>query len=432
MQGKIEKFVSFYTLGCRLNQSETAVLRSSFEASGYRVSDRPVDIVVINTCTVTEKGDAEAKKIVNKLVRQNPEVSIALIGCQAQTQKDKLASLPNVKWIVGNAAKMDLVTIVSERQAQHKPYIVVPDIQQKPFTIPITGKYYGRNRVNIKIQDGCDCFCSFCEIPYARGKPRSREFKDILKEARVLVEAGHKELVLTGINIGKYKYKNYTLLDVIDALEQIDGLCRIRISSIEFSTIRKTLIKKIAGSEKLCRYLHIPLQSADDTILSLMRREYKFDEFRSFIEYVNDTVDGICIGIDIMAGFPGETDDIFHSSFERIKELKVSYFHVFSYSKRFLAESKNFPYEVPDSIIHVRSRMLRELGIYKRRQFYDSFLGKHQKVLFERKKEGLWTGLTDNYIRVKVSSEQDLTNKILNVTLVANKDSYMIGKIKEN
>ncbi len=421
--------ISFYTLGCRLNQSETASLQNSFTTDNYRIVDikEPADIVVINTCTVTENGDTDTRRLVNRVSRLNPKTQIALIGCQAQVQKEKLLKLPNVQWVVGNAVKMDLKNIVSKPNTKDEPKLITPAITKEPFTVDAPSIDATHTRANLKIQDGCDFFCSFCEIPFARGRARSREFDDILKEANLLVEAGHKELVLTGINIGTYSYQTYTIVDVIEALEQIENLKRIRISSIEPTTISKKIIKKMAQKSKLCRHLHIPLQSGDDIILKDMKRNYSVQEFSEFVNYANSTVDGLCIGTDVIVGFPSEKEKHFKNTFHLLQTLPIHYFHVFSYSKRYLAKSKSFEQENVPQVIQKRSKILRELSEKKRNDFYDSLIGSTHKVLFEADKGGGLQGLTDNYARISVSSSTFLPNDFKNISIRERKDQMLLG-----
>ena len=423
--------ISFYTFGCRLNQSETAVIENSFSAVGYRVVNfpEPADIVVVNTCTVTENGDADTRKLVKRINRTNPNARIALVGCQAQMQKEILKDLPNVKWVVGNARKMELAAILAEPQGD-ATQVIVPTIPRDSFTIPLTSIDSKRTRANIKIQDGCDFFCSFCEIPYARGRARSRVFDDILKESKQLVEAGYKEIILTGINLGTYTHDAQTFLDVIDALEQIDGLKRIRISSIEPTTIPKELFAKMAKQTKLCRYLHIPLQSGDDEILKAMKRKYTTSDFLEFVKHATATVPQICIGTDVIVGFPGETDAHFQRTVDFLREAPIRYFHVFSYSNRSMAKSQHLGGRINPQIIEWRSEILRELSQRKRHVFYDSFVGSNQKVLFEQKKQGMWQGLTDNYLRVMMKCDQDVNNQMLDVFIEKNEGSHLSGVFK--
>ena len=424
--------ISFYTLGCRLNQSETAVIENTFAAEQYAIVDfnTPADIVVINTCTVTENGDADTRRLVNKVKRINPKARIALIGCQAQIQKEKLAALPNVRWVVGNARKMELASLLKEFQDSKTVQVITPTIPRDSFTMPASGIDRKHARVNIKIQDGCDFFCSFCEIPYARGRARSRDFEDIKREANVLVAAGHRELVVTGINVGTYKNKHKQLLDVIEALEEIKGLERIRISSIEPTTIPIKLLKKMTTKGKLCRYLHIPLQSGSNQILRSMKRKYTVGEFAKFVKEAYDTVPEICIGTDVIVGFPGETQEYFEETLDVLRELPIHYFHVFSYSQRTMAKSQKLPEALSSEIVATRSKILRELSQRKRRVFYESLVGTSQKILFEQKKHGSWTGLSDHYARVNVKSASHLTNRLVNVQLQGVTERGIIGTIR--
>jgi threonylcarbamoyladenosine tRNA methylthiotransferase MtaB len=422
--------VSFYTFGCRLNQSETASIQNSFEAGGYDVVDfeQPCDIVVINTCTVTEGGDADTRRMVSKINRLNPDAKIALVGCQAQVQKEQLASMTNVRWIIGNQRKMDLVNVFNEYPNPKTTAVLTPTIEKEPFTVPVTSVDRQHTRANIKIQDGCDFFCSFCEIPYARGRARSRVFADIMLEAMSLVTAGHQEIILTGINIGTYANEGKELMHVIDGLESIADLKRIRISSIEPTTIPTELFERM-GQGKLCRYLHIPLQAGHDDILLEMKRKYTTGEFSDFINSAYNKAPGICIGTDVIVGFPGETDAHFNATVDFLREQPVHYFHVFSYSPRHMAKSRLMETMSPEVINH-RSQVLRELSSRKRRIFHESLLGTTMPVLFERRKEGEdWSGLTDNFVRVKVKTKEHLQNRLLPVRLLKMDGQSVLGEL---
>lgn len=427
--------VSFYTLGCRLNQSETAVLERSMQALGYRIAgeNEPADIAVINTCTVTENGDTDTRRLVNRICRLNPRVRIALVGCQAQVQKEKLAALPNIRWIIGNARKMETALIIDTHvsEAGAAPQVITPPIPRGSFTVPVAGIDRRHTRANIKIQDGCDFFCSFCEIPYARGRARSREFEDILREAGALAAAGHQELVITGINVGTYQNAGYGITDVVEALEQIEGLERIRISSIEPTTIPRPLIRRMARKTKLCRHLHIPLQSASGDVLKAMKRRCTARDFHRFIQTVYETVPQVCIGTDLIAGFPGESEAHFQETLEALKKWPLHYAHVFSYSRRSMSQSRKLAREVPAQTIQTRGRILRELSGRKRRLFYESLLGTTQKVLFEQKKNGWWTGLTDNYVRVGVRSDPPLANELRTVRMEEIQGAFIKGVLSK-
>ena len=423
--------VSLYTFGCRLNQSETAVVQRTFEAQGISVVgiDHPADVVVVNTCTVTENGDADTRRLVNRINRLNPHARIALIGCQAQIQKKKLAALPSVRWVIGNARKMDVARIIQEDPGNGQPQVITPAISRDAFTVPLAGIDRRHTRANIKIQDGCDFFCSFCEIPYARGRARSRKFDDIAREARALVRAGHRELVVTGINVGTYRNDGKTLLDVVDRLEQISGLERVRISSIEPTTIPAQLLRKMSLKSKLCRHLHIPLQSGHPQILRAMKRKYSAEEFLDYIRKAKDTVNGLCIGTDIIVGFPGETEERFHATQTALKEWPIDYAHVFSYSRRHMAKSQKLSENISASTKALRSRALRELSRRKRELFLSAQVGSLQQVLFEQNKQGYWIGLTDHYCQVQVRSEKILNNCYLSVQINKTDGKALIGTL---
>ena len=435
MEKTERKKIAFYNQGCRLNQAETAVLEQGFQKKNFQVvpiSDKS-DLVIINTCTVTENGDADTKKLVKRIHRDNPNVKIALIGCQAQILKEQLLKLPGVKWVVGNQQKMDLPNLLSNDIIDKAiPAVWTPKITQDSFTQTYSGVDTKHTRANLKIQDGCNFYCSFCTIPFARGPARSRVFEDILKEANELVLAGHQELVLTGINIGTYEESNKNILDVINELEKIPLLRRIRISSIEPTTIPKEIIKKMKDSEKLCRHLHIPLQAGSNEILKKMNRKYTLEEFDEFIQFAYDTVPDICIGTDVIVGFPGETNTLFDACETYLRNAPIHYFHVFSYSERKMARSKKMPEQVPKKEIDHRSQTLRKLSQRKKNLFLSQFLDQTQPVLFEQEKNGYWWGHTDNYLKIGVLSETTLKNKWVNCKFKTIKGASIIGNKKED
>ncbi len=394
--------------------------------------DEPSDIVVINTCTVTEGGDADTRYLVHKVNRLNPAARIALVGCQAQIQKEQLANLPNVRWIVGNGRKMDLVSVFNEYPKPDAPQVITPSIERGPFSLAVASLDRDHTRANIKIQDGCDFFCSFCEIPYARGRARSRVFEDIFIEATALVAGGHKELILTGINIGTYSYRDKTLMDVIKAMNALEGLERLRISSIEPTTISKEIFSTMSTGQKLCRYLHIPLQSGDDEILREMKRKYTIGNFSDFVRLAYAKVPQICIGTDVIVGFPGESNAHFERTVDILRELPIHYLHVFSYSPRHMAKSR-LKETLPAQVIAQRSQVLRDLSSVKRHLFHVSLLGSTQIVLFEHPKADGWqNGLTDNYVRIKVKYPHDLFNQTLPVRLKAIDGQAVVGDLEND
>jgi len=390
------------TQGCRLNQSETAVIERQFNTDEFIITDDAdtADVVVVNTCTVTENGDADTRKLVRQLATKNKAVKVALIGCQAQILKEALLDLPNVTWVVGNAEKFNLAAIVGDASAT-EPQVIVPKIERDSFTVNEVAIDRKHTRANLKIQDGCDFFCAFCVIPFARGPARSRQFNDILDEAQLLVAAGYQEVVITGVNIGTYFDSGKTFLDVIDALDGIEGLKRIRISSIEPTTIPDDLLDRMADPHsKVCRHLHIPLQAGTDPILKAMNRKYTLAEFDAFITKARHHVPGICIGTDVIVGFPGETNDLFEAAEAYIRDAEIDYVHVFSYSERRFARSKRMEGQVSAADKAKRSAALRSVSSRKKRLFLNSLSHHPIEVLSETQKYGYWTGLTDNYARI--------------------------------
>jgi threonylcarbamoyladenosine tRNA methylthiotransferase MtaB len=422
--------VSFLTFGCRLNQAETAILQNSFAKEGFQVvdSDQNAHLVVINTCTVTENGDADTRRAVNRIHRKQPNAQIALIGCQAQTQKEELLFNSQVQWIVGNHDKLRLAALIKENP-NAQPAVLVSPGDSKSFTIDGAGIDRKHTRANLKIQDGCNYFCAYCEIPHARGRAKSREFNDILREANILVEAGHQEIVLTGINLGCYQYREKTLIDVLKALEKIDGLKRIRISSIEPTTITDDFIKYVSESQKICRFFHIPIQSGDNDILQAMNRKHTTKSFSDIIYKLYHAIPDVCLGTDVMVGFPGESEQQFKNSKTMLSKLPLAYFHVFSYSDRKHAKSRLINTKVPKNEIDRRSKILRKLGALKKESYLQNFIYKKVTVLFEQKKKGYWSGLTDTYIRVRTESDQNLKNQFRQVKLVKIDKQMMLGTL---
>ncbi|MBF0478831.1 MAG: tRNA (N(6)-L-threonylcarbamoyladenosine(37)-C(2))-methylthiotransferase MtaB [Candidatus Omnitrophica bacterium] len=423
--------IYFHTFGCRLNQGETSVLEGLFKAEGFPIASQKehAQIFVINTCTVTAKGDLDTRKLIHQIIRINSQAQIALIGCQSQTQKNELFTHPNIRWVVGNAHKMELVNIIKKSLNNQAPMLIVDNIPKHAFTIPVTEHSRKHTRANIKIQDGCNYFCSYCEVPYARGRSRSRLFDNIMEEAKQLAQNGYKEIILTGVNTGTYSYENKNLLDVIKALSTIPGIERIRISSIEPQTVDLKIFEFMAQNDKLCHHLHTPAQSCNDRILKAMNRVYTFKEFENFISLVIQMVPGIGIGTDIIVGFPGETDEEFEDTYVKLSKLPLSYIHVFSYSPRKLAKSKDLPNPIAPAIIKKRSQKILQLSLAKREHFFSSLLHQSIPVLFEQQKSGIWSGLTSQYVRVLVKSNDNLKNKIVPVHLEKIEGQNMIGRI---
>lgn len=433
----MKKKIAFYTAGCRLNQSETAVLTDRFTSKGYqRVAyGEPTDVLVLNTCSVTENAEADCRRVIRRTLRHSPRAFVAVTGCYAQTGLNTLQHLPGVDLVLGNQYKMLLPDYLEEMpHVQKRASTFVRhsgSISREDFVQEGVGEY-ATTRANLKIQDGCNFMCSFCLIPFARGRERSRLSDDAVREAERLVERGHRELVLTGVNIGRFANGSEGLLDLIQRLERIPGLARIRISSIEPTTIPDALLEYMSTSRKLCRFLHVPLQSGDDGILSAMNRRYSVKEYRAWVEHVVQKIPDVCVGTDVLVGFPGETEQQFSATCDLVRDLPLAYAHVFSYSARPGTPAVRLGNPVPPAAIKTRSRLVSQLSATKRAQFYQRFLDRDCLVLFEAiGKDGLWTGLTDNFIRVGVAGSGSLANQIRRVRLTGIMEHSALGKLAD-
>jgi len=425
---------AFYTLGCRLNQAETATISATFAAQGYTIVDfgGETDVFVINTCSVTESAEAKCRQAVRAVLRRSPQAYVAVTGCYAQVGVAALQRIEGLDLIVGTEDKMRLVELLeASPQKRGQPRVVhSKKISRDAFTINVVGDYSGQTRANIKIQDGCNFACAFCIIPFTRGGARSRKLDDIVREAHGLVARGHREVVLTGVNIGTYASEGDDLLRVVQALEPIADLERIRMSSIEPTTISEALVEWMATSPKLCPYLHVPVQSGDDRILQGMKRRYSRAEFAAFIERVAARVPDICLGTDVMVGFPGEDEAAFANTRTLLADLPLAYFHVFSYSERPHTYAQRYTNRVPPAVVQQRSRLLRDLSTRKKAAFYRGFSGRTLRVLFEcREASGLYTGFSDNYIKVGVTTDNEVANQLLPVHLHGVEKGLAVGSL---
>lgn len=428
-----QKRASLYTLGCRLNQSETKILEDNLHAAGYAIAPfgEPADLGIINTCTVTREADAKSRKMVRAFVRKNPDAYTAVIGCYAQMGHKALAEIPGVDLIVGNQEKLNVLDYVSEGKNE-RPVVLRDRITRDDFTIAHDGHTDLTERANLKIQDGCDFMCSFCIIPFARGRARSRDFDNLFAEAKALVQAGARELVLTGVNAGTYSSKSKTIVDVVDRLSEIPGLDRVRISSIEPTTIPIELFHRMGSNDHaLVPHLHIPLQSASDRILQAMKRKYSRREFVDFIEAAYDAVPDLCIGTDVMVGFPGETETDFEESYSVIQDSPIAYAHVFKYSERAGAASAKMGGKVDPQEASRRSARIRRLSELKRARFNAGFIGRTLPVLFEQSDQGYWTGYTENYVRAAVESAENLENQIRAVRIERQNGDLVLGSLPQ-
>ena len=424
----MKKKVTILSQGCRLNHAETATIINEFSESGYLdvdLTDNP-EIVVINTCTVTENGDKDTIRLVNKINKTTNNAKIALIGCQSQVKKGALLKLNNVEWVIGNDHKLDTVSLILNK----KKGVNANKIQKKTFFQQYSSFDPRHTRVNLKIQDGCDFFCSFCIIPFARGPARSRDYDNVLNDAKSLISLGVKEIILTGINLGTYESNGKSFYNLLDALLNINSNIRFRISSIEPTTIDERMIQLWNKYPNLCRYLHLPLQSGTNEILKKMRRKYDLKEFDNYITSISNEISNICIGTDVIVGFPGETDDLFEKTYQFLETAPINYFHVFSYSERSMAHARKFEDKVPINSIKERSKQLRTLSKKKWREFCINQLGRVKTILFESKKNNYWMGTTDDYIKVACKSDENLKNMVLPVCLKTYENEQVYGKIE--
>jgi len=423
--------VAFSTIGCRLNQAETALLKDGFRRRGFIPVEygQDTDVLILNSCTVTEGAEAECRRLVRQTLRQSPLAFVAVTGCYAQTGFDVLRQIEGIDLIVGNQFKMQLPDILPPvpQPVKHAvPQVHRERMNPENFFLEGVGEY-STTRANVKIQDGCQFMCSFCFIPFARGRERSRFVDDAIREAEALVQLGHRELVLTGVNIGQYQDGEIDLLGLITRLEAIKGLERIRISSIEPTTIPKGLLEYMKTSQKVCRFLHVPLQSGDNTILQSMNRRYSVQEYREAMEWALRMIPDVCFGTDVMVGFPGEGQSEFTNTFALLQDLPFAYFHVFSYSSRPGTASTKMADQVSPHTINERSRILRDLSQEKQKIFQQRFLGQELSVLFESERDGSWTGLTDHYLRVEVRASHNLKNTIRSVMATGVMSDRVLG-----
>lgn len=417
------KKVAFYTLGCKLNYAETSTLSRMFEQRGYRktdFTDKP-DIFIINTCSVTENADKKCRKIVREARNISPDAYIAIVGCYAQLKPKEIAEIPGVDAVLGAAEKFQLLDLLDGFVRKEKPQVLASDITaanrfNTSFSIG------DRTRTFLKVQDGCDYSCSFCTIPLARGNSRSDTIENIVKTAREIAGTEVREIVLTGVNTGDFGIRDGKRMekfaDLIRALDEVEGIDRIRISSIEPNLLTDEIIEFVAGSKRFAPHFHVPLQSGSDKILKRMRRRYLREVYADRVKKIKNLMPHACIGADVIVGFPGETDEEFLETYRFINEMEVSYLHVFTYSERDNTLAATFSGKVPMPVRHERSKMLHILSDKKRRAFYAENIGRKATVLFENDVEnGQMHGFTENYIRVSAKYDPLLINEMKAVLL---------------
>jgi threonylcarbamoyladenosine tRNA methylthiotransferase MtaB len=415
------KKAAFYTLGCKLNFSETSTISGSFREAGFEHVgfEEKADVYVINTCSVTNQGDKASRNVIRQAVRKNPEAMIIVVGCYSQLKPGEAGQIEGVDLVLGTQEKFHIPAYLGDLKKKDKTEIITTRLAD----IKSFHKAYSwgdRTRSFLKVQDGCDYYCSFCTIPYARGKSRNDTIENTIHEARKAVEKGYKEVVLTGVNIGDYgKSTGENFLELLKALEKVAGLKRLRLGSIEPNLLKDEIIELVADSKVIMPHFHIPLQSGSDEILSLMKRRYSTGVFAHRIKKIRTIVPHAFVGVDIIAGTNGETEKLFQESYDFINGLEVSQLHAFTYSERSGTQALKIPWKVDMEDRKRRTQMYINLSEKKQRAFYEKHLGSQQTVLFESQKNGdMMSGFTENYIKVETPYHENLINELQEVTLV--------------
>jgi len=429
------KRVALTTLGCKLNYSETLTIQRDFEKAGYQITDfeKEADIYVINTCSVTQSANSTCRRTVRKALRRNSDAFVAVVGCYAQLEPDEIAEIDGVDTVLGAKNKFRLLELFDNFEKRNEPIVYNSDVNE---AVDFHNAFSAddRTRAFLKVQDGCSYNCSFCTIPLARGKSRSPEIASVIQNAEHLVADGFKEIVVTGVNAGDFgRGTDEDFFMLIKELDRVDGLERIRFSSVEPNLMHEDIIRYVADSNKIQPHFHMPLQSGSDKMLALMRRRYQSDLYKSRVELIKKLMPEAAIGVDVITGHPGETDELFRESYNFIDSLPVSYLHVFTYSERPNTHALNIEPSVQDSVRKERTHKLRRLSSKKRYRFDTNFSDTTREVLFEEpKSNGIMYGWTDNYVRVGIPAEPRYENKILPVSLGERaKGDYLIGTLTD-
>jgi len=429
------KNVAFYTLGCKLNQAETAILSKQFSDAGYgivSVNENP-DVIIINTCTVTERSAAKSRKTARKLARENPDSIIILTGCYPQVSSEEAKSIAGVDYIFGTDEKLDIIDFVRNFSKQKKPQVRITKRDEIVSIRTGEARFLNNTRAFLKIQDGCDSFCSYCIVPYTRGSSRSVPAEKIVEYAKKLFDSGYKEIVLTGVHIGKWASpdnRGRGLAYLLDRLLKIEFDGRIRLSSLEPEEITDELLDTVMSDERVCRHFHISLQSASDTVLSRMNRVYTQERVQSRIDAIIKRFPDAGLGCDVIAGFPGESEQEFNETRKFLQDNPFSYFHVFPYSIRKGTEAAGFTPQIASSVKKERASVLRKIGDQKKLQFAQKWINKKVSVLIEeRNSSNKMSGFTSEYLRVDLPYEKDLLNSMVPVKVLSAEKEKTSGKV---
>ncbi|TAL67940.1 MAG: tRNA (N(6)-L-threonylcarbamoyladenosine(37)-C(2))-methylthiotransferase MtaB [Bacteroidetes bacterium] len=424
--------VSFYNIGCKVNFAEMSELQEQFEKLGHTITPfgEITDAVLINTCTVTREADADCRKIIRRAQKISPDAFIGVMGCYAQLRSDEISSIDGVDAIFGNEEKYYIPELIGNFKKRNQLGIYVGKLEHIEFHGASSSDNHNHTRMVLKIQDGCDYVCTYCTIPAARGGSRSMKFDDLRNKLLALNQTDFYEVVLSGVNLGEYKAptgENFT--DVIKLIDSLDLKLRFRISSIEPNLVKPELLDVVSRSKKMCPHFHIPLQSGSPEILRLMKRRYKLEIFTNLVQNIKSNIPDCCIGVDIITGFPGETDSHFQETYNLLNELPVSYLHVFTYSKRDGTAASEYPNEVPYPVKIERTHKLRALSDIKKNEFYTSQISKIKTVIPERYDEstGLWQGMTENYVKAFFQNHNQ--NSLVKVKLLRQELNSVIAEV---
>ena len=442
----MSKVVRFVTLGCKVNQYETNAMAQKFLEKGYQIieeitpenEDIKPDICIINTCTVTNMSDRKSRQMLRRMKEKNPSTIVVAVGCYAQVAKNELAKIPEIDLVLGNNEKVEIVKHVEEYINNHINNVELDDVMySKEFSDFGDVTYTEKTRAVIKIQDGCDRFCSYCIIPYARGRVRSRKPESIISEITQIASKGIKEVVITGIHIASYgrdflmskdsKLTNYRLIDLLEEINEIQGIQRIRLGSIEPLLITVEFVERLKKLEKICHHFHLSLQSGCDETLKRMNRRYTTEQFKEIVRLLRGAYSDVNLTTDIIVGFPGETDEEFNKTYQFLKEIKFYKMHIFKYSPRKGTKAAVMPNQIDGNVKEERSKKLIELSDRNEIEYNKSYNGKNVEVLFEEEKDGMYKGHTQNYIMVYCQSKEKLDNKIIDVVCEKAEKEHIIA-----
>lgn len=433
----MEKVVKFITLGCKVNQYETNAMAQKFMENGYKVIEEnneeiKPDICIINTCTVTNMSDRKSRQMLRRVREKNEDVIVVACGCYAQVAKEELSKMQEIDLVLGNNEKKEIVKYVEEFIENQIKKIETEDVMHsKEFSEFGEITFTEKTRAVIKIQDGCDRFCSYCIIPYARGRVRSRRPENIVQEISKIAQKGIKEVVVTGIHIASYGKdfkEEYGLIDLLEEINKIKGIERIRLGSIEPLLITEEFVERLKKLEKICHHFHLSLQSGCDETLKRMNRRYATDQFRAIVKILRNAYDDVNLTTDIIVGFPGETEEEFNKTYEFLKEIKFYKMHVFKYSPRKGTKAAAMKNQIDGNVKEERSRKLIELSNQNEKEYNNSYIEKEVEVLFEEKKDGIYKGHTQNYIMVHCETDENLENKIVKVLCKEVKEEYIVAR----